>query len=69
MAAKPDDVVEERRAIRQLLESKPTPPPPPPPRGFVNEFRECLSKYWARTAQSTLVSTMTSRRKSKRGIL
>jgi len=54
MAATQDDVVEELRAIRQLLEPKPTPRSPQPLRGFENEFREFLSKYRVRVAQSAL---------------
>lgn len=43
--SKDDDILEELRKIRQLLEPKPAPPPPPPPEGLVNEFRDFLSKY------------------------
>jgi large conductance mechanosensitive channel len=45
MSAKQDDVLEELRTIRQLLEPKPAPPTPAPPKGFVNEFKDFLSKY------------------------
>jgi large conductance mechanosensitive channel len=38
-------MLEELRKIRQLLEPKPAPPAPPPPKGFVNEFKDFLSKY------------------------
>jgi large conductance mechanosensitive channel len=45
MTSKEDEVLEELRKIRQLLEPKPTPPSPPPPKGLLNEFREFISKY------------------------
>ena len=45
MSEKQDEVLEELRKIRQLLEPKPAPPTPAPPKGFVNEFRDFLSKY------------------------
>ncbi len=45
MSTNQDDVLEELRKIRQLLEPKPTPPTPAPPKGFVNEFKDFLSKY------------------------
>jgi large conductance mechanosensitive channel len=38
-------VLEELRKIRQLLEPKPAPPIPAPPKGFMNEFKDFLSKY------------------------
>ena len=40
-----DEMLEELKKIRQLLEPKPAPPPPPPAKGLINEFREFLSKY------------------------
>lgn len=40
-----DEMLEELKKIRGLLEPKPAPPPPPPPKGLINEFREFLSKY------------------------
>lgn len=40
--SKDDDVVEQLKAIRTLLEPKPA---PPPPKGFMNEFKEFLSQY------------------------
>lgn len=43
--AKDDDVLEELRKIRTLLEPKPAPPPPPPPKGLWKEFMDFLSKY------------------------
>jgi large conductance mechanosensitive channel len=45
MSANQDDVLEELRKIRQLLEPKPTPPTPAPPKGLMNEFKDFLSKY------------------------
>ncbi|MCW4037250.1 MAG: MscL family protein [Candidatus Bathyarchaeota archaeon] len=45
MSANQDEVLEELRKIRQLLEPKPAPPTPAPPKGFVNEFKDFLSKY------------------------
>jgi hypothetical protein len=38
-------MLEELKKIRQLLEPKPAPPIPPPPEGFLNEFKDFLSKY------------------------
>lgn len=40
-----DDIVDELKAIRKLLEPKPAPPPPPAPKGFVAEFKAFLSQY------------------------
>lgn len=40
-----DDIVEELKAIRKLLEPKPAPPPPPPPKGLMAEFKAFLSQY------------------------
>ena len=45
MSANQDDMLEELRKIRQLLEPKPAPPTPSPPKGFMNEFKDFLSKY------------------------
>ncbi len=45
MSTKQDEVLEELRKIRQLLEPKPAPPIPAPPKGFMNEFKDFLSKY------------------------
>lgn len=45
MSANQDDMLEELRKIRQLLEPKPAPPTPAPPKGFMNEFKDFLSKY------------------------
>lgn len=38
----PDQVLEELRAIRKLLEPKPT---PPVPKGFLNEFKKFIEEY------------------------
>jgi large conductance mechanosensitive channel len=43
--SKQDEMLEELKQIRQLLEPKPEPPPPPPPQGLLNEFKDFLSKY------------------------
>ena len=40
-----DEMLEELKKIRTLLEPKPAPPPPPPPKGLWNEFTDFLSKY------------------------
>jgi large conductance mechanosensitive channel len=40
-----DEMLEELRKIRVLLEPKPAPPPPPPPKGLWVEFKDFLSKY------------------------
>lgn len=45
MPRKEDEMLEELKKIRELLEPKPAPSPPPPPKGLINEFREFLSKY------------------------
>ena len=45
MSINQDEVLEELRKIRQLLEPKPAPPTPAPPKGLVNEFKDFLSKY------------------------
>ena len=42
---KDDEILEELKRIRTLLEPKPSPPPPPPPKGLWNEFMDFLSKY------------------------
>jgi large conductance mechanosensitive channel len=39
---KDDQILEELKKIRMALEKA---PPPEPPHGFVNEFRDFLSKY------------------------
>jgi large conductance mechanosensitive channel len=40
-----DEMLEELKKIRTLLEPKPAPPPPPPPKGLWHEFTDFLSKY------------------------
>ena len=42
MPSKDDEMLEELKKIRQLLEPKQT---PPPPKGMVNEFLDFISKY------------------------
>jgi len=41
---KDDEILEELRKIRKLLEPKPA-PPPSPPKGLWGEFKDFLSKY------------------------
>jgi len=43
--AKEDDMLEELKKIRILLEPKPAPAAPAPPKGLWNEFKDFLSKY------------------------
>jgi large conductance mechanosensitive channel len=43
--AKDEEMLEELKRIRTLLEPKPTPPPPPPKKGLWNEFMDFISKY------------------------
>ncbi|MEM0133879.1 MAG: MscL family protein [Thermoplasmatales archaeon] len=40
-----DEMLEELKKIRTLLEPKPAPPAPPPPKGFVKEFKSFLEQY------------------------
>jgi large conductance mechanosensitive channel len=40
-----DEMLEELKKIRMLLEPKPAPTPPPPPKGLWAEFKDFLSKY------------------------
>ena len=42
---KDDEVVNELKAIKELLTPKPAPPPPPKPKGLMNEFKQFLSEY------------------------
>ena len=42
---KEDEMLEELRRIRTLLEPKPAPPSPPQPKGLRAEFIDFLSKY------------------------
>ena len=43
--AKEDEMLEELKKIRTLLEPKPAPPAPPPPKGLWKEFMDFMSKY------------------------
>lgn len=43
--AKDDEMLEELRRIRTLLEPKPAPPAPPAPKGLWKEFLDFISKY------------------------
>jgi large conductance mechanosensitive channel len=43
--AKDDEILEELKRIRTLLEPKPATPAPPPKKGLWNEFMDFLSKY------------------------
>ena len=45
MAKDDDEILEELKRIRTLLEPKPAPPAPPPKKGLWNEFMDFLSKY------------------------
>ncbi|MCX8183152.1 MAG: MscL family protein [Crenarchaeota archaeon] len=45
MSSKEDEIIEELRKIRQLLEPKPAPPAPPAPKGLIAEFKTFISKY------------------------
>lgn len=45
MTKNDDEMLEELKRIRALLEPKPAPPPPPPKKGVWNEFMDFLSKY------------------------
>ncbi len=40
-----DEMLEELKKIRTLLEPKPAPPAPTPPKGLWNEFKDFLGKY------------------------
>jgi large conductance mechanosensitive channel len=40
-----DEILEELRQIRKLLEPKPAPPPPPPPKGIIQEFQAFLKNF------------------------
>lgn len=42
---KDEEILEELRHIRTLLEPKPAPPAPPPKKGLWNEFMDFISKY------------------------
>ena len=45
MLVKDDEILEELKRIRTLLEPKPAPPPAPPPKGLWKEFMDFISKY------------------------
>lgn len=40
-----NELLDELRKIRALLEPKPAPPTPPPPKGFIKEFKAFLEQY------------------------
>ncbi len=40
-----DEIVEELRQIKKLLEPKPPAPPPPPPKNLLIEFKTFLKNY------------------------
>lgn len=42
---KDQEMLEELKKIRELLEPKPAPPSAAPPKGFWNEFKDFISKY------------------------
>ena len=43
--AREDEIVNELKSIRVLLEPKLAPPAPPPPKGMMNEFKAFISTY------------------------
>lgn len=43
--SKEDEMLEELKKIRLLLEPKPAPPAAPKPKGMMNEFKDFLSQY------------------------
>lgn len=43
--ARDEDVVNELKAIKELLTPKPAPPAPPAPKGMMAEFKTFLSQY------------------------
>jgi large conductance mechanosensitive channel len=45
LLASNDEMLEELKKIRTLLEPKPAPPAPPAPKGLWNEFKDFLGKY------------------------
>ena len=42
---KQNEMLDELKKIRELLEHKPSPPTPAKPKGLVNEFKDFLSTY------------------------
>jgi large conductance mechanosensitive channel len=43
--AKDDEIINELKAIKELLTPKPAPPAPPAPKGLMAEFRAFISEY------------------------
>ncbi len=43
--SKEDQMIEELKKIRALLEPKPSPAAPPKPKGMMNEFKDFISQY------------------------
>jgi large conductance mechanosensitive channel len=43
--SKEDEMLDELKKIRNLLEPKPAPPAAPKPKGMMNEFKDFLSQY------------------------
>ncbi|MCJ7631078.1 MscL family protein [Candidatus Bathyarchaeota archaeon] len=43
--SKEDQMIDELKKIRALLEPKPAPPAPPKPKGMMNEFKDFLAQY------------------------
>lgn len=43
--SKEDQMIDELKKIRTLLEPKPAPPAPPKPKGMMNEFKDFISQY------------------------
>jgi large conductance mechanosensitive channel len=43
--AREDEMLNELKSIRMLLEPKPAPPAPPPPKGMMNEFKAFIETY------------------------
>jgi large conductance mechanosensitive channel len=45
MLVNDEEMLEELKKIRALLEPKPAPPAPPPPKGLWPEFKDFIAKY------------------------
>ena len=43
--SKEDQMIDELKKIRELLEPKPAPLSPPKPKGMMNEFKDFIAKY------------------------
>ncbi len=43
--SKDDQMINELKKIRELLEPKPAPPAPPKPKGMMNEFKDFIAQY------------------------